>query len=225
MTALANVTRPSKSKPESISKEILQWYEVWFPLSVERIRKSIPRAALTPRLHLMALSVESLVDIVKTIPEGASILDCGAGASSWFLRHWFEDVTTVEPLGCEDYLEAVRMTCVENGVTHGRWILDLESAPQCDYVIYDYLHTPDRPTFLGTAWEKCREGMYIDDMHNGVYAPQVRAFAKARDVELIERDAFYLVDGFGRWGAWMFKVPVAVGVDMMPQRGYRASVA
>jgi len=167
--------------------------------------------------HLMAASLESLhwfmCHVRDSGMENPSILDMGVGASSWVFRHYFDEVISVEPFGCEGYLWAVRNSVEkheENGAADkSRFVLDLESVPACDFGFYDYLHQEDRAQFIELAWSKCRCGMYLDDCDDRNPDSPLRAaalaFAEEHQDDIACVEARSAADAHGRWGLYYMR--------------------
>jgi hypothetical protein len=140
----------------------------------------------------MASSYEScmaLYDYIKEEKETTTILDAGAGASSWMFRKLFKNVVSTDP--DKDYLEVVK-----NIVGGENYIVDIQNCPICDYVYWDYGNIQRIP-MMSVGLSKCKIGMYIDDCHDNEVLEYAIKLAKENNCNILKTDS---LDDFGRWG-------------------------
>ncbi len=183
---------------------VREWFDRYMDIGEKHIHNSLgPSFAPMP---LMSLSVEGIMAFAHIVDDpDASILDLGAGASSWVLRHLFANVVSVD--SHKAYLDAVQAVCEEHGVRAENFIHGIENAPECDYTLFDYGDLDDRRWMLEAAWKRTRGAMYIDDTdtrpQNAKLRRDVLEFAKGNGIEWF--DCRYAEDQFGRWGTVLWK--------------------
>lgn len=180
------------------------WYDRYLPIYKAEV-PSATKGWLPPLV--MGMSFEGLLAFMRGVPgPECSVMDAGAGISTWVLRKAFTNVVTVEPERTADIGHVVCRLCTKYGLLEHEFVLGLANAPECDYVLYDYETFPARVHELPLAWSKARIAMYLDDADDrarNTYLPIVRRFAEAEGAILTEcRDA---VDDFGRWGVWLHR--------------------
>ena len=138
----------------------------------------------------MASSYESCMAFFNYIKnKDVSILDAGAGVSTWMFRKLFKNVISTDPDG--EYLKAVK-----DIVGGENYIQGIENCPVCDYVYWDYGNSVRIP-LMELGLNKCRYGMYIDDCHDNEVLTFAKNLAIKNNLEIIELDT---LDNFGRWG-------------------------
>lgn len=191
-------------KGMNVSPLVRQWFDRYMEIAEKDIHNSLGhRFAAMP---LMSLSVEGIMAFVHIVDNPhASILDLGAGASSWVLRHLFPNVISVD--SHKPYLDAVQAVCKENDIRAENFIHGIENAPQCDYTLFDYGDLEDRRAGIEAAWDRTRVAMYIDDTdtrpQNEALRRDVLEFANQKGIEWF--DCRYAEDQFGRWGTVLWK--------------------
>lgn len=183
---------------------VRQWFDRYIDIGEKHIHDSLGQRFVP--MPLMSLSVEGIMAFVQIVDDpNATILDLGAGASSWVLRQLFPHVFSVDKDG--QYLDAVRSICQEHDVPADNFITDIHNAPECDYTLFDYGDLDDRRYTLEAAWSRTRVAMYIDDTDTRPQNAQLRRdvleFAKENDIEWF--DCRYAKDEYGRWGTVLWK--------------------
>jgi hypothetical protein len=154
----------------------------------------------------MAGSLESLVCFANRIPDpGVTILNAGAGASSWVLRKLFRRVICTDP--DRAYLEFIRVLCGQHGLRTDGFVHALRKCRPADFTFYDYGHFDLRWPMLAAAWDRTRIAMYLDDTddrpENTTNRASAIAFASELGLQLEDRrDA---VDQYGRWGSFLYR--------------------
>lgn len=137
------------------------------------------------------------------------VLDAGAGASTWMLRHWFGDrVVTIDPDMA--YLNEVRTVCIQAGLPSFNFCLGVSPSYEdgsqrgrdvMDFTFWDY-GTRHRAPLMPIAWASTRHAMYVDDCDDRPDCAPLRSFA--HDLAFIDGADIYDVrearDSFGRWG-------------------------
>jgi len=188
----------------NVSPLVRQWFDRYMEIGETAVHAAL--GDLFAPMPLMSLSIEGIMAFVHIVDDpAASILDLGAGASSWVLRQLFPNVTSVD--SHKPYLDAVHAVCEENGIRAENFIVDIHDAPECDYTLFDYGNLDDRRHMLEAAWSRTRVAMYIDDTdtrpQNAALRREVLEFVKANDIEWF--DCRYAKDQFGRWGTVLWK--------------------
>jgi hypothetical protein len=153
-----------------------------------------------------ACSLEAIRAFAHRVADpGATILNAGAGASSFLLRRMFRNVVCVD--ADARYLDLVRRICLENGLGGEGFVVGLESAPEADYTFYDYGEIDERGRFghCALAWRKTRKAIYFDDVDDRPHAfPHYRRlvldFLGARGA--VAEDCRDACDRYGRWGVF-----------------------
>lgn len=196
--------------------DLERWYRLWF--------KEFARVAPEPYRSYggygdgepngTACSVEAVRAFARRVGDrDATVLNAGAGASSFLLRRLFPRVTCVD--ADAPYLDVVRGLCAAHGLSEEGFVVGLENAPDADFVFYDYgeITPAARMGYHDMAYRKARRGVYFDDADDRPHAfPQYRRlvldFAAGQGVAAEDcRDA---TDRYGRWGVFLTK-PGAVG--------------
>jgi hypothetical protein len=138
----------------------------------------------------MASSYESCMAFAEYIKnKDATILDAGAGVSTWMFRKIFKNVISTDP--DNEYLSVVK-----NLIGGENYIHKIENCPVCDYVYWDYGNSVRIP-LMETGLSKCKRAMYIDDCHDNEVLLFAQKLAAKNNFEIIELDT---LDSFGRWG-------------------------
>ncbi len=153
----------------------------------------------------MASSLESMIAFANKVnDENATILNAGAGASSWVLRKLFKNVICTDP--DVEYLDVVKNICVSGGISGENFIAGLENVPVCDYTYYDYGNSVRMPC-LSLGIDKTKILAYVDDTDDRECCKSERAFvynfAKTNDFHIA--DCLDAKDEYGRWGVFIFK--------------------
>lgn len=147
-----------------------------------------------------AMSLEGIHRFVKECKASDSILECGAGASTWILRQLFKTVHTVE--SDRRWHAHVRQMCEQENLSTRNFHHTINHAPACNAVLYDYDEVTKRPDHLPVAWSKTKRVLYVDDADDRpdftVFRRAVDDWATAENVKLIECPE--AADSFGRWG-------------------------
>lgn len=185
--------------------ELRIWYDRYFEVYKAGVRRAT-RGWQPPQV--MGMSFEGLLGFMRGVPDPeCSVMDAGAGISTWVLRKAFKNVVTVEPERTAAIGDVVRRLCATGGLREHQFVLGLENAPECDYVLYDYERFPQRIYDLPLAWSKARIALYADDADdrpaNAEYLATIHAFGKAEGATVTEcREA---IDEYGRWGVWLHR--------------------
>jgi hypothetical protein len=187
--------------------ELREWYRLYF----RRFRELAPAEHLsfgyeTGEPNSMAASLESLVCFANRIADpNVTVLNAGAGASSWVLRKLFPCVICTDP--DRHYLRFIADLCGRAGLSTDGFIEPLCDCPAVDYTFYDYGHWDVRWPMLAVAWEKTRVAMYVDDTDDRPHnlANRAHVWAFARELALRIEDRKDATDGFGRWGSFLFR--------------------
>lgn len=137
----------------------------------------------------MASSMESCVHFASLIGENDTLLNAGAGASSWMFRKLVKNVTCTDP--DKGYLDAVKQVVGGDNYIHG-----IDSCPEVDFVYWDYGNS-ERVPFLEKGYSLARKAMYVDDCHDVQVADFVYQLAKKTGSKVSDRVG---LDGYGRFG-------------------------
>src|ERR1700682_3010509 len=110
----------------------------------------------SPEPNGTAASLESLVAFARAAGEPASVtvLNAGAGASSWILRRLFGRVVCTDP--DERYLGFVASLCVRHGLDGAGFVHTLRACGPADVTFYDYGDWDTRWPMMGLAWGETR---------------------------------------------------------------------
>jgi hypothetical protein len=138
----------------------------------------------------MASSYESCMCFYNYIQDKkCSLLDAGAGASTWMFRKLLQNVFTVDSE--KDYLQVVK-----NIVGGDNYIVGIENSPVCDYVYWDY-GSLERLPLMPIGFSKCKKAMYVDDCHDKGVMDYTIQFAKDNNCKIIQTNS---MDEYGRYG-------------------------
>lgn len=138
----------------------------------------------------MASSYESCVSFSEYISDkNASILDAGAGVSSWMLRKMFPNTTSTDP--DLEYLNVVKS--IVGGINY---IHLIENCTTYDYVFWDYGNWQRIP-MMQQGFNKCKYAMYIDDCHDNEVLQYATTLAKNNNCKIVNVNT---LDEYGRWG-------------------------
>jgi len=163
--------------------------------------------------HSHAASLEGLLKFQEWVnhyyERSWFIMDGGAGASSWMLRHWYGDkVVTVDP--DPGYMEMVRQCCLANGLPEGQWYGPDVQWPRVSNTFWDY-GTWQRVADFPRAYNLTANKMYLDDADDRPEAAPLRRFvydfveALGYDTETSLHDLKDTLDEHGRWGVMLVK--------------------
>jgi hypothetical protein len=97
-----------------------------------------------------------------------SILNAGAGASSWMFRNIFGNIVCADPH--ERYLRFVQKICRENNIACYHFDKEIIYSDHnwFDHVYYDYGDI-ERIPYLGAVIDLAGKSLYIDDMQDADY--------------------------------------------------------
>lgn len=138
----------------------------------------------------MASSLESCVALYDFMEnKQATVLNGGAGASSWVFRKLLPSVICTDPDAA--YLDAVAKICGGSGYIH-----DIENCPVCDYVYWDYGNWQRIP-LMEKGFSLARIAMYVDDCHDPEVLACVQEMAAKHQGRVVETNS---MDSFGRFG-------------------------
>lgn len=125
-------------------------------------------------------SLESIIGYANYIHDNnATILNSGAGASSWILRQIFNGVECNDPN--ELFLRFVEYVCSRNSITGGAFRLGWNAA-KYDHVYYDYGDIERMPN-LSLAIEAANKSVYVDDTNGRLECQEYRYYT----ISLCER--------------------------------------
>ena len=126
-----------------------------------------------PNPNPTAAALESLIAYSNYIGDSnATILDSGAGASTWMIRQMFNNVVTNEPN--KHYLEFIEHLCKENGIKGGGFYLGWDGIEKVDHCFYDYGDSERYPNLIH-AIELTNKSIYVDDTN---YRPECADYKK-----------------------------------------------
>lgn len=138
----------------------------------------------------MASSYESCMAFYDYIEDkDSSLLDAGAGASTWMFRKLLKNTFTVD--SDQEYLDVVK-----NIVGGTNYIVGIEKSPVCDYVYWDY-GSHERIPLMPVGFSKCKKAMYIDDCHDKGIFDYVHKFADENNCKILSTQS---LDEYGRYG-------------------------
>jgi hypothetical protein len=143
-------------------------YDEWFNLYFKVFKEHAPKEYIeyggydTGLPNGTACSLESIISFANKIEPNSTILNCGAGASSWLLRKMFNNVICTDP--DEGYLQFISKLCktYDLPASEDSFILGLKNAPDCDYLYYDY-GLAERLDDFPLAMQKTKKMIYVDD--------------------------------------------------------------
>lgn len=152
-------------------------------------------------------SLESCVAYVNFINEFArnerSLLNAGAGASSWMFRQLLKtDVACCDPV--VEYLGLVKEVCRD---TRGEFNLGFNvSWKFVDHIYFDY-GSIERLPYLGKAIDMARKSIYVDDVDTrpGCLPYRDHVIALCKEMGLKWIDCKEALDKNGRWGIIILK--------------------
>lgn len=193
--------KPDAKKPSQRDYRALEaHFEKFFILSDKRLRLIHGHRGQ----RWMSCSFPALRRFMEEIPDdSASILDCGAGASTWVLRKAFKNVVTLDTPDQKKHWTYIKYLCGQHGLSTTKFVLDWDKVPPADYVFYDYGTFLVRPQHFADAWERCRVLMYADDADTrpgsfATYREQLWNFAESVGAEWT--DCEEAIDKYKRWG-------------------------
>ena len=148
-------------------------------------------------------SLESIIAYANYINDKhATILNAGAGASSWMLRKLFRSVVCIDPN--ERYLQLVQKVCNENNVSSDRFYHSfdgIKTTKKYDCVYFDYGNI-ERLPYLGSAIDIAIKSCYVDDTdcrdECKPYREHVYDLCKAMNLKCF--DCTEALDKHGRFG-------------------------
>jgi hypothetical protein len=120
--------------------------------------------------NTQASSMESCVYFASLIGENDTLLNAGAGASSWMFRKLVKNVICTDP-------DAGYLAAVKQVVGGDNYIAGIDSCPQVDFVYWDY-GNGERVPFFEKGYSLARKAMYVDDCHDPSLADFVHKVAE-----------------------------------------------
>ena len=140
-------------------------------------------------------SLESVIAYANYIDNPkATILNAGAGASSWMLRKLFKDVVCIDPN--LKYLHFVERICGGERYWRG-----FGTTYTFDHIYFDYGDI-ERLPYLGRAIDIARKSIYVDDVDNRScavpYRDTVIRLCEAMNLKWF--DCVEAKDEYERWG-------------------------
>jgi len=141
----------------------------------------------------MASSLESCLCFYDAIDaKESTLLDAGAGASTWIFRKLLKNVTSTDP--DQNYLRIV-----ESIVGGESYVAGIENCQTHDYVYWDYGHGNSiRTQLMDIGLSKCKIAMYVDDCHDHEINSYMQSLASRNNCNVIYPKS---LDTFGRFGA------------------------
>jgi hypothetical protein len=154
----------------------------------------------------MASSFECLMAFKDLATTDSKILNAGAGASSFVLRHIFPNIVCTDP--DRDYLEAVKDICFLAGLNTDNFIaIEKQSEVlklNSDYTLYDFGNHQRMP-FLENHIKITKHALYIDDTDDRADCLEYRNFVQNNFSQYKLTDARFACDSYGRWGIILSK--------------------
>jgi hypothetical protein len=189
------------------SQGLREWYRLYFRRFAELAPPQLRGFGYdSGEPNGMAASLESLVCFANAVAgPGATVLNAGAGASSWVLRKLFPRVVCTDPDPA--YLHFVADLCGRHGLSTEVFVHPLRVCPAAAFTFYDYGHWDVRWPMLAVAWERTEVAMYVDDTDDRPHNLANRAFARAfaRELALRIEDRQDAIDEHGRWGSFLYR--------------------
>jgi hypothetical protein len=145
--------------------------------------------------NAQASSFESCEAFVRMIGEKETLLNAGAGASSWIFRKLLKNVYCTDP--DKGYLEAVKYV-----VGGDNYIHTIDKCPEVDYVYWDYGNAERVPN-LSKAYSLARKAMYVDDCHDVYLADCVRKLGVETNSKVVGPVG---LDSHGRFGLVLIRL-------------------
>ena len=146
----------------------------------------------------MASSLESILAFAKLVKdENATIINAGAGASSYILRAIFTNVICTDP--DLEYLKVVKNICRIAGFNTDNFQTGLA---QGDYCYYDYGNIeriPEMQSFIDST----KYALYIDDCDTRPECKEMRDYVYSLPYKV--EDCKEACDEYGRWGVILKK--------------------
>jgi hypothetical protein len=143
----------------------------------------------------MASSLESCQALASLVGQDETLLNAGAGASSWVFRKLLKNVVCTDP--DQGYLEAVKLVVGGENYIHG-----IDSCPEVDYVYWDYGNS-ERVPMLQKGYSLARKAMYVDDCHDPVVLDTVYRLARLTNSKVSDLLGH---DSYGRFGVIISRV-------------------
>lgn len=138
----------------------------------------------------MASSYESCMSFYDHIVDkDSTLLDAGAGVSTWMFRKLLKNVTSTDP--DKEYLEAVQKI-----VGGDSYIFSIDNCSVYDYVYWDYGNWQRIP-MMHIGFDKCKRAMYIDDCHDKEVLDYATELAEQNNCKIIQTNS---LDSYGRYG-------------------------
>src|SRR3990167_11299913 len=137
----------------------------------------------------MASSLESCMSFYDYMDKESSLLNAGAGASSWVFRNLKSNVACTDP--DNEYLEVVKSI-----VGGENYIHNIGNCYYVDYVYWDYGNWQRRP-LMDVGLHLARKAMYIDDCHDKDVFDYVHLLSSKYNYKIIKTNS---MDSFGRFG-------------------------
>jgi hypothetical protein len=153
-------------------------------------------------------SLESIIAYSNFILENSdkyfSILNAGAGASSWVFRKLFSQVLCSDP--DKKYLDFIRHICIENKLDGYGFIHTLKGFNHADHVYYDYGMIERLPN-LGQAIDIANVSVYVDDVdkRDCCYPYRQLTIDLCKSLGLKWFDCEESLDSYGRAGIIILK--------------------
>lgn len=183
--------------------------EEWFKEYFRAFKREAPKRFLdyggydTGLPNGTAASYESVVAFTKRISRAnPTILNAGAGVTSWMLRKRYDNVYCCDP--DEDYLTFIKFLCSKNNLSTEGFYVGL-TAPSCAYTFYDY-GVKERSDGMAHALDLTESFIYFDDTDTrGIFPWREEALRLAKERDLITEDCQDACDQYGRWGIILYK--------------------
>lgn len=154
----------------------------------------------------MSPDVASLAAFVKLVEQPATILDLGAGVTSYVFRSLFSNVVTIDH--DQVYLEFVRSICRKNGLSDANFLCGMQHV-EADYVFCDYGTTDDRIRLMEEILSCGKRLVWVNDADD---RPAVHLLVKSlrnlcRKKGVVFEPRLDVCDKYGRYGSiiWLDK--------------------
>jgi hypothetical protein len=175
---------------------MLEYYKEYFRVFREKAPKEclIEKFGYQFEISPMASSLESCQHFSYLIGENETLLNAGAGASSWVFRKLLKNVY------CTD-LDTKYLEVVKSIVGGENYIDSLDKCPEVDFVYWDLGHE-ERTDLMEKGFSLARKAMYIDDCHSSKISDSAFELAKKHNCFICQPVAH---DSFGRYGRIIIK--------------------
>ena len=111
----------------------------------------------------MSPDVASSVEFIKLVELPATILDLGAGVSTYVFRSLFDNVITID--SDHGYLEFVRSICRKSNLSNDNFFCGMRHIV-ADYIFFDYGTTDDRIRLLEQVVSYGKKLIWVNDADN-----------------------------------------------------------